>query len=195
VTSPKAKAAFDLSQEPESTHKRYGRHKLGQSCLLARRLVEAGCKFVTVVDTGWDTHTQIAYNLTYGFPGKMPGLDLAYSALLEDLKERGLLAKTLVVLMGEFGRTPKINPSGGRDHWSRANSVCLAGGGVMGGQVIGKTDAFGEVPTDEPITPQDFARTLYTLLKVDPDHAFTTPDGRPIKLVQGGRVVSKVVSG
>ncbi|MBI1897390.1 MAG: DUF1501 domain-containing protein [Acidobacteria bacterium] len=195
VTSPKAKAAFDLSKEPSEVRTRYGHFKLGQGCLLARRLVEAGSRFITVVDTGWDTHVQIAYNLTYGFPGRLPGLDQAYSALIEDLNERGMLKKTLVILVGEFGRTPKINPSGGRDHWPRANCVLLAGGGVLGGQVIGKTDAVGELPVEDPVSPQDFSRTVYTLLGVDPDQTFTTPDGRPIKLVDGGRFVKRVVSG
>ncbi|MBI1789442.1 MAG: DUF1501 domain-containing protein [Acidobacteria bacterium] len=195
VTSPQAKAAFDLAKEKPETRKRYGHYRLGQSCLLARRLIEAGARFVSVVDTGWDTHTQIAYNLTYGFPGKLPGLDQAYSALIEDLSERGLLKKTLVVLMGEFGRTPKVNPSGGRDHWPRANSMLLAGGGVLGGQVIGRTDHNGELPAEDPVTPQDLARTLYTLLGVDPDQTFKTPDGRPIKLVDGGNFVRKAVSG
>jgi hypothetical protein len=194
VTSPKAKEAFDLQRESQATRQRYG-SKIGQSCLLARRLVEAGAKFVTVVDTGWDTHQQIAYNLTYGFPGKLPGLDTALSALLEDLEERGMLERTLVVAMGEFGRTPKINPGGGRDHWPGANSICLAGGGVLGGQVIGKTDAMGELPVDAPVTPEDFSRTLYTLLGVDPDQSFKTADGRPIKLVDGGRFVRELVTG
>jgi uncharacterized protein (DUF1501 family) len=163
--------------------------------LLARRLVEAGAKFVTVMDPGWDTHQQIAYNLTYGFPGKLPGLDQALSALLEDLEQRGMLDRTLVVVMGEFGRTPKINPGGGRDHWPGANSICVAGGGVLGGQVIGKTDAMGELPVDAPVTPEDFARTLYTLLGVDADQTFKTADGRPIKLVDGGRFVRELVTG
>src|SRR5262249_53061409 len=107
VTSPRAKAAFDIEKEPQAVRERYG-PKIGVSCLLARRLVEAGAKFVTVVDPGWDTHQQIAYNLTYGFPGKLPGLDRALSTLMDDLAERGLLDTTLVVVLGEFGRTPKI---------------------------------------------------------------------------------------
>ena len=195
VTSPQAKAAFDLSKEKPETRKRYGNFKLGQSLLLARRLIEAGTKFVTVSDTGWDTHIQIAYNLTYGFPGKLPGLDQAYSALIEDMGERGLLRNTLVVLMGEFGRTPKINPSGGRDHWPRANSILLAGAAVFGGQVIGKTDANGELPVEDPVWPQDLARTIYGLLGVDAEQSLTTSDGRPIKLVEGGRFLKRVTTG
>ncbi|MBM3735485.1 MAG: DUF1501 domain-containing protein [Acidobacteria bacterium] len=195
VTSPQAKAAFDLSKETPETRSRYGRFKLGQSLLLARRLIEAGTRFVTVSDTGWDTHIQIAYNLTYGFPGKLPGLDQAYSALIEDLDQRGMLKNTLVVLMGEFGRTPKINPSGGRDHWPRANSALLAGAGVFAGQVIGRTDASGELPSDEPVTPQDLAHSIFTHLGVDPHKTFQSPDGRPIRLVDGGRYLSKIAAG
>ena len=194
VTSPRAKQAFDLSKETAATRQKYGA-KIGQSCLLARRLVEAGAKFVSVVDVGWDTHLNIDYNLTYGFPGKLPGLNAALGSLLEDLQDRGLLDTTLVVVMGEFGRTPKLNPRGGRDHWPGANSILLAGGGVHGGQVIGRTDARGELPADIPVSPEDLARTLYTLLDVDPDQSFTTADGRPIHLVQGGRFLSELVTG
>ena len=194
VTSPKAKEAFDLAKESAATREQYG-PKIGNSCLLARRLIEAGAKFVTVMDPGWDTHQQIAYNLTYGFPGKLPGLDRALSSLLEDLEQRGLLETTLVVVMGEFGRTPKINPGGGRDHWPGANSLLLAGGGILGGQVIGKTDPMGELPVESPVSPEDFARTLYTLLGVDPDQTFKTADGRPIKLVDGGRFMRELIAG
>ena len=194
VTAPAAKNAFDLSQESEATRRRYG-SKIGQSCLLARRLVEGGAKFVTVVDVGWDTHLKIDYNLTYGFPGKLPGLDAALSSLLEDLDDRGLLDTTLVVVMGEFGRTPKINPRGGRDHWPGANSMLFAGGGVLGGQVIGRTDARGELPAENPVSPEDLARTLYTLLGVNPDQTFETSDGRPIQLVHGGRVIRELTTG
>jgi hypothetical protein len=192
ITSPEAKRAFDLTREPEAIREPYGRHRLGQSCLLARRLVEAGCAFVTVTDSGWDHHQNVFRTLREGFPGKLPGLDRAYAALLTDLQERGLLASTLVVLMGEFGRTPKINSVGGRDHWPRASFVCLAGGGARGGQAIGTTDARGESPAERPISPQDLARTLYTLLGVDPDRELLTPDGRPVRVVSGGAVIREV---
>ena len=156
LASPEAKAAFDLSQEKPATRERYGRGKLGTGCLLARRLVEAGSRFVTVVDTGWDTHQQIFRELPDSrFPGsgKLPNLDRAYAALITDLRERGLLDSTLVVMMGEFGRTPKLNATAGRDHWPRAGFACLAGGGVRGGQVIGATDAHGEVPVGSSRQP------------------------------------------
>src|SRR6185503_8506436 len=167
LASPEAKAAFDLSREKGETRERYGHARIGAGCLLARRLVEAGSRFVTVVDTGWDTHVQIFKELPDSrFPGsgKLPALDRAYAALITDLRERGLLDSTLVVLMGEFGRTPKLNAAGGRDHWPRAGSVCLAGGGVQGGQVIGATDSFGEIPVERPVGPPDLAFTILKLL-------------------------------
>jgi hypothetical protein len=189
MTSPAAKKAFDLGQEPDAVHNRYGRGKLGAGCLLARRLVEAGSRFVTVVDNGWDMHTGIFKALPDAqFPGsgKLPALDHAYSALLSDLKERGLLDTTLVVLMGEFGRTPKINSAAGRDHWPRAGSACLAGGGVKGGQVIGATDAFGEAPIDTPVRPEDMAFSILRLLGVDPSRQYVMPNGRPLKILDTG---------
>jgi uncharacterized protein (DUF1501 family) len=143
ITSPDAKQAFNLSQEKPDVRQQYGPHRIGQSCLLARRLVEAGCPFVTVTDNGWDTHGQIYRELKEGYVGGSNGkiilLDQALSALLGDLSERGLLHETLVLVMGEFGRTPKLNTAAGRDHWPRAFSVLLAGGGVRGGQVVGRS--------------------------------------------------------
>ena len=189
MTSPAAKKAFDLSAEPDSVRDRYGRGKVGSGCLLARRLVEAGSRFVTVVDTGWDTHTGIFKALPDAlFPGsgKLPALDHAYSALLSDLKERGLLESTLVVLIGEFGRTPKINGAGGRDHWPRAGCACLAGGSVRGGQVIGATDAFGEAPIEKPVRPEDLAYSMLQLLGVDPTRQYIAPNGRPLKILDTG---------
>jgi hypothetical protein len=196
LTAPQAKRAFDLSGEPDSVRKRYGPSRLGTSCLLARRLVEAGSRFVTVVDVGWDMHTQIFKAMPDAlFPGsgKLPSLDRAYSSLITDLKERGLLETTLVVLMGEFGRTPKINSAGGRDHWPRAGSVCLAGGGVKGGQVIGATDAYGEAPADRPVRPEDLAFTMLRLLGVDPSKEYTTAGGRPLKIMAEGSFISELV--
>lgn len=152
---------------------------------------------MTVRDRGWDTHTDLYNRLKEGFTGgtvgKVPTLDLAYSALLDDLHDRGLLDETLVILMGEFGRTPKINTSGGRDHWPRVFSVALAGGGITGGQAIGHSDAHGESPADRPVTPEDLARTVYTLLGINPDHELVTPDGRPVAVNRGGELIAEVV--
>lgn len=192
MTSKEAKGAFDLSKEPDAVRERYGRSRVGSSCLLARRLVEAGTRFVTVVDDGWDTHNQIFKALPDAlFPGsgKLPALDRAYAALLTDLKERGLLGRTLVVLMGEFGRTPKLNSLGGRDHWPRAGSVLLAGGGVRGGQVIGATDAHGEAPVDAPVSPADLAFSTLKLLGIDPARATAGPGGRPVRIIDGGQMI------
>jgi hypothetical protein len=199
ILSPAAKKAFDLTAEKPEVRGRYGPHRVGQSCLLARRLVEAGCPFVTVTDAGWDTHQQIGRALKEGYvggyAGKVPHLDQALSALLTDLDERGLLRETLVLVMGEFGRTPKLNANAGRDHWPRAFSVLLAGAGVRGGQVIGKSDSRGESPADRPVTPTDLARTIYTLLGIDPNRILQTADGRPVPVSPGGKVIGEVRSG
>lgn len=199
VTSPEAKSAFDLSREPEKVRARFGPRMFGQSCLLARRLVERGVRFVSVINTGWDTHEGLVLQLKQGYSGAkvgvglLPTFDLGFSALIADLSERGLLDETLIIAMGEFGRTPKLNVRGGRDHWPRVFSVVLAGGGVPGGQVIGSSDRVGESPHDNPITPNDLARTIYTLLGVDPDRELHTADGRPVSVNQGGRVIRELV--
>jgi hypothetical protein len=198
IASSEAKKAFDLAPEPATIRERYGPRTLGQSCLLARRLIQAGVPFVTVTDRGWDTHEALVNRLKEGYTGgvvgKIPTLDLAYSALLADLDERGLLDETLVILMGEFGRTPKINTAGGRDHWPRVFSVLLAGGGVRGGQVVGSSDSRGESPRDRPVLPEDLARTIYTLLGIDPDHQLQTPDGRPVAVNRGTQVIQELLA-
>jgi hypothetical protein len=199
VTSPEAKAAFDLTQESDQTRHRYGRRTIGQSTLLARRLVEAGVPFVTVNYPGWDTHDNLYTRLKEGYTGAkepvglIPSLDLALSALLDDLHDRGRLEETLVVVMGEFGRTPKVSTAGGRDHWPRVFSVLLAGGGVPGGQTIGSSDATGESPKDRPVTPADLAATIYTLLGIDPHSTLTTSDGRPVQISRDGKPLPEVV--
>lgn len=190
ITSPKAKRAFDLAPESSKTRERYGATGFGQSCLLARRLVEAGVHFVTVTDGGWDTHQNNFKSLK---DRKLPILDRGYSALLEDLHTRGLLDSTLVVWFGDFGRTPKINPSAGRDHWASAGVACLGGGGVKTGQVVGATNKLGEFVIDNPVTPADLAATIYTALGVPLHTWFKTQDGRPVELCPEGKPVKQLV--
>jgi uncharacterized protein (DUF1501 family) len=144
--------------------------------------------FVTVNYRGWDTHTDLTTRLKDGYSGAktpvglIPSLDLAFSALIDDLRDRSMLDETLIVVMGEFGRTPKLNTNAGRDHWPRVFSVVMAGGGVQGGQVVGTSDSTGESPADRPVTPSDLVHTIYTLVGVDPESSLRTPDGRPIRL-------------
>jgi hypothetical protein len=196
LTSPEAKGAFDLSQELQKVRERYGGRRVGTGCLLARRLVEAGARFVTVVDNGWDLHQQIFKAMPDAFfpgSGKLPALDMAFSSLITDLRERGLLETTLVVMMGEFGRTPKINAAAGRDHWPRAGSVLFSGAGVRGGQLIGATDAYGETPAERPVRPEDVAFTILKLLGVDPNKEYTAPSGRPLKILSEGSFIRELV--
>ncbi|MFN3191567.1 MAG: DUF1501 domain-containing protein [Aureliella sp.] len=188
IGSKKAQEAFQIELESAQTRQSYGPKSIGQCCLLARRLIERGVPFVTVNNRGWDTHQDMVTRLKDGFTGArtpiglVPSLDLAVSALIDDLKDRGMLDETLVVVMGEFGRTPKLNTSKGRDHWPRVFSVMLAGGGIAGGQVYGTSDAVGESPKDDPVTPSDLAATIYQLLGVSPSMQLRTDDGRPIRL-------------
>jgi hypothetical protein len=199
VTSTDAKQAFDLASEPATVRGRYGMKMFGQSCLLARRLVERGVPFVSVLNTGWDTHEGLVLRLRDGYSGAevgvglIPTFDQAFSALIEDLTQRNLLDETLVVVMGEFGRTPKINTRGGRDHWPRVFSAVLAGGGVQGGQVVGSSDRVGESPRDSPVSPNDLACTIYTLLGVDPNQELRTTDSRPVPVNQGGQVIRQII--
>jgi uncharacterized protein (DUF1501 family) len=184
--SGRAADAFDLSKEPAAVRERYGRHSWGQSHLLARRLVEAGTRFVTTVNgpsITWDTHKD---NFTKLKDTLVPPMEQAYAALIDDLAERGLLDTTLVVWMGEFGRTPKINKDAGRDHWPGCYTVALAGGGVQGGRVIGESDATGAYPKSRPTTPADIHASVFAALGHDP-RGITYPasDGRPIALTEG----------
>jgi uncharacterized protein (DUF1501 family) len=190
ITSPKAKRAFDLNAESDKVRELYGRNTFGQSCLLARRLIEGGVHFVTVTDGGWDTHQDNFKSLK---TRKLPVLDRAYSALLQDLHERGLLETTLVVWFGDFGREPKINPSAGRDHWASAGVACMGGGGVKMGQVVGATNELGAFVIDNPVTPQDLAATVYTALGVPLHMWYKTPDGRPIELCPEGKPVKQLI--
>jgi hypothetical protein len=190
ITSPIAKRAFDLSAEPDRTREAYGRTTFGQSCLLARRLIEAGVHFVTVTDGGWDTHQDNFKSLK---TRKLPVLDRGYAALLEDLHTRGLLESTLVVWFGDFGREPKINPSAGRDHWASAGVACMGGGGIKTGEVVGSTNALGAFVTDNPVTPQDLAATIYHALGVPLHTWYRTPEGRPVELVPEGKPVRQLI--
>jgi uncharacterized protein (DUF1501 family) len=189
VSSPQAKKAFDLSQEPDTLRDEYGRTRLGQGCLLARRLIESGVQFVTVSGPGWDTH---ANNFKALKEKQMPELDRAYATLLRDLHDRGMLDDTLVVWMGEFGRTPKVNKNAGRDHYPRCQVVTFAGGGVRGGQVIGKSDETASAPADRPVTPEDLAYTIHHVLGIDTEKSYQTPGGRPIHVAQNGAVVKEL---
>ncbi len=172
VTSNKAVTAFDLSHEPDSVRDRYGRSLLGQSCLMARRLVDAGVLFVTVSRGGWDTHKD---NFNALQNQLLPELDLAMSALLQDLHDRGMLESTLVVWSGEFGRTPRVNKDVGRDHWPGVMTMGLAGGGIPGGQVIGKSDRISAAPIDSPVTPEDVWATMYHQLGIDWRQTYRVP--------------------
>jgi len=186
VLSPQMER-FDISKEPDSVRKQYGEGNFAAGCLLARRLVESGVSFVEVSAGNWDTHDD-NFSRCKDLASEV---DQPYAALLSDLKDRGLLENTLVVWMGEFGRTPKINPRGGRDHYPKNFSVALAGGGIRGGQVIGKTDASGESVTDRPVGVTDLLQTICHSLKMDAARENMSSIGRPIKVVDGGEVIKE----
>lgn len=191
ITSPKTRKAFDLSQEPTKLRDRYGRTTLGQSCLMARRLVEAGVRSVFINHYNWDTH----YNNFHVLKNDLfPHLDHGMSTLLWDLKQRGMLEKTVVLVTGEFGRTPRINKDAGRDHWGPSSAIAMAGGGIKGGQVIGASDARAEKPATKPYGPEDLAATIYHLLGIPPTTEFHTAEGRPVPIVPGhGRVIQELI--
>ncbi|MFN4918678.1 MAG: DUF1501 domain-containing protein [Planctomyces sp.] len=194
VTSVQAQQAFDIHQEPEAVRDRYGRNSFGQRCLLSRRLVEAGVPFVTVYDGGWDHHSDLFGALRK----RLPEWDNSVATLIQDLKERGLLESTLVVALGEFGRTPKISTlSGsntpGRDHWANAMSVLMAGGGTPGGTVVGATDRKGYSAVDRVLSPENFVSTVYHKLGIDPDKVVYTPEGRPTHLVSDPTPIQELI--
>jgi len=191
MTSPQAQAAFDISKEPEAVRDQYGRTSLGQRLLLCRRLVEVGVSFVTCYTGGWDHHKTIfkSYKGT-----QVAALDQGISALITDPDQRGLLDSTLVLCLGEFGRTPKVNKDAGRDHWPHAMSILAAGAGVPRGQVIGATDPKGYYASENVHSPEDFAASLYTKMGIDPTQHLHTNTGRPVQLVNGGRVIKELFS-
>ncbi|MBA4064960.1 MAG: DUF1501 domain-containing protein [Isosphaera sp.] len=188
VLSSEARRAFAIDQESERLRDRYGRTTAGQSMLLARRLVENGVRFVTVNYAGWDHHGKIFE----GLDKKLPEFDRAVSALVEDMDARGTLGETLLVVMGEFGRTPKINKEAGRDHWGPAGSLLFAGAGVKRGFVLGKTDKHGAFTTQRPVSPADVAFTIFDALGIDPRTMLKAPDGRPIEILDAGEPVREL---
>ncbi len=186
--------AFDLNREPESVRQSYGLSRFGESCLLARRLVEAGTRFVTVNmfqsvfdELTWDIHGSQPFSPIGAYGGRIgPMFDAAYSSLLQDLSYRGLLENTMVVATGEFGRTPRINAAGGRDHWPQCWSVLMAGGGIHGGQVVGASDEIGSAPKDRPTTPSEIAATIYHVFGIGPGTELRHPNGGSLPLVDAG---------
>jgi len=189
VTSPRAQAAFDISREPDEVRERYGRNDFGQRLLLCRRLVEVGVSFATCYYGGWDHHENIFSALK---DRHMPKFDQGLAALINDLDDRGLLERTLVIALGEFGRTPKVNERGGRDHWPHAMSVLMAGAGIPRGQVVGATDPTGSYASDNIHSPEDFATSLYLKMGIDPHQILHTNTGRPIQLVNGGKPIKEL---
>jgi hypothetical protein len=186
ISSPRARQAFDVSQEKPAVAAQFGEGRFGTSCLLALRLIEAGVRFVTVTFGGWDTH---GGNFKACKDGLLPQLDQGLAALLTGLQERGLLASTTVFVTGEFGRTPKINERAGRDHWPRAMFELLAGGGVKGGQAIGASDDKGMGPADEGFTPDQVAASFYHTLGIDHRKEYHTSTSRPVMIVREGSVI------
>jgi len=190
MTSPEAKKAFDIQSESDSARQAYGINTMGQSCLLARRLVQCGVRYVMINHNNWDTHENNFGDLRTNL---LPHLDKALAELLRDLTDRGMLEKTLVVVSGEFGRTPKINGNAGRDHWGNCFTLTLAGGGIQGGRVVGTSDKWAAKPDQNPIGPRDFAATMFHLLGVDSEKLVYTLDKRPVKLLDEGRVIRELI--
>jgi uncharacterized protein (DUF1501 family) len=190
IESQTAQDAFRIEKEPDAVRDRYGRAAIGQRLLLARRLVEAGVRFVAIPLGGWDHHNGIANALR----SQMPPVDQAFAALIADLDERGLLDTTMVILSTEFGRTPRINRDEGRDHWPRAFSVVAAGGGLKRGLIHGRTDPTGSEPEDGAVGPADLAATMFSQLGIDPTRRLMSPGDRPIDIVRDGRVLRELLA-
>jgi len=194
MSSAKAREAFELFKEPEKVREKYGLNRFGQSCLLARRLIEAGVRFVTINmfetvfdEITWDIHGSKPFSPISCYRDLVgPMFDMAYSSLLEELNERGLLKNTMVVGMGEFGRTPKVNPAGGRDHWPQCWSVLMGGGPLKGGTIVGSSDEIGGAPKDRPVNPGEIAATIYQGLGISLGTELPGVAGRPMPLVDRG---------
>lgn len=189
ISSEKAREAFNLNAEDQKMKERYGVNAPGQRMLLARRLVEAGVRFVSLTAGGWDHHG----NIKGSIEGNLPPVDQALAALISDLDERGLLDSTMVMVTSEFGRTPKINATAGRDHWPRVFSVMLAGGGVKRGMIYGKSDALGGEPEEDRVGVEDLAQTVYNQLGITGDKELMAPGDRPIEIVDGGRILDEIL--
>jgi hypothetical protein len=190
ISSQQAREAFDLSKEPDKLRDEYGRNAAGARMLMARRLVEAGSRFVTLTYGGWDMHDNIAA----GMNGQVPQFDQAFGRLITDLEERGRLNDTMVCIASEFGRTPKINGTAGRDHWPKVFSVVMAGGGVKRGFVYGTSNSTASEPEDNPLNVEDWATTIYSCLGINADKELMAPGDRPIEIVDGGKVRQELLA-
>ncbi|MFP6574674.1 MAG: DUF1501 domain-containing protein [Pirellulaceae bacterium] len=190
VSSQKAREAFDLNKEDGKLRDAYGRNTAGARLLMARRLVEAGVRFVTLTYGGWDMHS----NISGGFKGSMPAFDQAYAALIRDLDQRGLLDSTMVCTASEFGRTPKINGSAGRDHWPKVFSVLMAGGGIKKGSVYGLSNPTASEPEEDALSVEDWATTIYKCMGITSDKELMAPGDRPIEIVNGGKVRQELLA-
>jgi len=190
LESPDARAAFDINAEPEEIRKEYGMNQAGQRMLMARRLVGAGVRFVTLTYGGWDMHNRI----TRGMKRRMPAFDQAFAALINDLERQGMLERTLVMVSSEFGRTPKINGNAGRDHWPKVFSVALAGGGLKAGYIHGASNATASEPDRDPVGPEDLATTIYHQLGIVAEKELMAPGARPIEIVKGGKIVQDLLA-
>lgn len=190
LSSPSAREAFNIQSEPAEVRARYGKGSAGARMLMARRLIEAGVRFVSLSYGAWDTHT---YHFRTTLR-QLPPFDKAFGALISDLDERGMLASTMVVVCTEFGRTPMVNAGAGRDHWPRVFSTILAGGGIKQGFVYGASDAIAAEPKDNPVTPEDLAKTIYHQLGIEPTKELMAPGDRPLEIVDGGQVVKELIA-
>ncbi|MFM2143673.1 MAG: hypothetical protein RLZZ476_2217 [Verrucomicrobiota bacterium] len=190
ISSSQAREAFDLTKETDKLRDEYGRNTAGQRFLLARRLVEAGVRMVSVTYGGWDHHS----NIKSAFDGQAPNFDQAFARLIRDLDERGMLKRTLVMVSSEFGRTPKINGTNGRDHWPRVFSVAFAGGGMKEGYIHGASDALGSEPDRDAVGPEDIAKTMYRLLGINGEKRLMSDGNRPIDIVNGGRIMTELLA-
>ena len=190
ISSQEAREAFNIDAEDNKLRDEYGRNQAGQRMLLSRRLVEAGVRFVSMTYGGWDHHD----NVKGGFDRQVPSFDIALARLIRDLDDRGLLDSTLVMVSSEFGRTPKINKTAGRDHWPKVFSVMLAGGGIKRGSIYGLSDSLAAEPEENPVGPEDLATTIYGQLGINADKELMAPGGRPIEIVDGGKVITDLLA-